>query len=87
MTNGLSTDRSQAIHTARVLKDPNNHFKIYAVGIGEDIAHEELVQLPTDTSLSFSPDNNDLLFAMLKDAADYGCTGIYSLQFVMFNQF
>lgn len=87
MTNGLSTDRNQAIHTAQILRNTNPHFKIYAVGIGEDIAHEELVQLPTDTSLSFSPDNNDLLLAMLKDAADYGCTGIYSHQFVMFNQF
>lgn len=74
VTNGLSTDRNQAIHTAQILRNTNPHFKIYAVGIGEDIAHEELVQLPTDASLSFSPDNNDLLLAMLKDAADYGCT-------------
>lgn len=43
--------------------------------MGEEIAHEELAQLPTDHSLSFSADNDDLLKAMLNDAADYGCTG------------
>lgn len=74
LTNGLSTDRSQAINTAQVLRNTNSRFKIYAVGIGEDIGHDELVKLPTDASLSFSPDNNDLLLAMLKDASDYGCT-------------
>ena len=45
------------------------------MGVGEEIAHEELAQLPTDHSLSFSADNDDLLKAMLNDAADYGCTG------------
>ena len=50
-------------------------FKIFVVGVGEEIAHEELAQLPTDHSLSFSADNDDLLKAMLNDAADYGCTG------------
>ena len=43
--------------------------------MGEEIAHEELAQLPTHHSLSFSADNDDLLKAMLNDSADYGCTG------------
>ncbi|XP_078336148.1 matrilin-1-like isoform X2 [Crassostrea virginica] len=74
LTNGLSTDRSQAISTAQRLSTTDPRFKIFVVGVGEEIAHEELAQLPTDHSLSFSADNDDLLKAMLNDAADYGCT-------------
>ncbi|XP_048775118.1 von Willebrand factor A domain-containing protein 2-like [Ostrea edulis] len=74
VTNGLSTDRNQAIQTAQFLKATDSRFKILAVGVGDDIGHEELIQLPTDPSYTFAPDNDDLLMAMLKDAADYGCT-------------
>ncbi|XP_061197180.1 collagen alpha-5(VI) chain-like [Saccostrea echinata] len=74
LTDGLSTDRAQAIQRAQILKATYLGFKIFVVGVGEDIGHEELVQLSTDPSYTFAPDNDDLLFAMLKDATDYGCT-------------
>ena len=58
-----------------MLSTSDPRFKIFVVGVGEEIAHEELAQLPTDHSLLFSADNDDLLKALLNDAADYGCTG------------
>jgi hypothetical protein len=75
LTDGLSTDRDQAIQTAQFLKATNSRFKLFVVGMGDSIGHEELVQLPTDPSFTFAPDNDDLLLTTLKDSADYGCTG------------
>ncbi|XP_060064730.1 uncharacterized protein LOC132545077 [Ylistrum balloti] len=72
VSDGLSTRRQQAIRQSRLLR--NYGVKVLCVGIGRQVAQEELLQIASDIPYVFTSDNNDALNAVLMETANVGCT-------------
>ncbi|XP_033748480.1 sushi, nidogen and EGF-like domain-containing protein 1 isoform X7 [Pecten maximus] len=72
LSDGLSTLRQEAIAQSRVLRADG--VKVMCVGIGRQVAQEELLQIATDTPYVFSSTNNDMLNVVLMETVDTSCT-------------
>ncbi|XP_033748483.1 protein eyes shut homolog [Pecten maximus] len=72
LSDGLSTRRQEAIVQSRVLRADG--VKVLCVGIGRQVAQEELLQIATDTPYVFSSTNNDMLNVVLMETVDTSCT-------------
>ncbi|XP_021341564.1 uncharacterized protein LOC110442331 [Mizuhopecten yessoensis] len=72
LSDGLSTYRQDAVQQSRNLTARG--VKVLCVGIGSQVAQEELLEIATDTPYVFSPSNDDVLNVILMETADMDCT-------------
>ncbi|OWF35922.1 Sushi, nidogen and EGF-like domain-containing protein 1 [Mizuhopecten yessoensis] len=72
ISDGLSTRRQKNIVETRLLRARG--VKVLCVGIGSQVAQEELLQIATATPYVFSPSNDDVLNVILMETANTNCT-------------
>ncbi|XP_033747123.1 von Willebrand factor A domain-containing protein 2-like [Pecten maximus] len=74
ISDGLSTRRQEAIWQSQLLK--RSGVTVLCVGIGRQVAQEELLQIATETPVTyvFSSTNKDVLNTVLMETADIDCT-------------
>ncbi|KAK3084498.1 hypothetical protein FSP39_014406 [Pinctada imbricata] len=81
LTDGLSTDRQDAVKAARNLQ---NGVRLYVIGIGDQIAHSELYKLASksDQPYVFSSDNQAAINRFWHDETDKECLACNATSYV-----
>ena len=73
LSDGLSSNQSNAISQATALKYQG--VSILTVGVGDQVAQEELIYISGLLDHVFSPTNNDLTMTVLQETIESNCSG------------
>ena len=73
LSDGLSSNHSNAISQANALRYQG--VSILTVGIGDQVAQEELIYISGTLDHVFSPSNNDLTKTVIQETVHHTCSG------------
>ena len=73
LSDGLSSNQHNAIAQATALRYQG--VSILTVGVGDEVAQEELIYITGTLDHVFSPRNDDLVKVMMQETVHYNCSG------------